>query len=115
LIATLGPRDPGITPPRRQPLPRSTGSPKPISGSPSTLGVRDDRYAAPTVGPEVAEQAEAAAGAWREIAEFSFFGEQVMALANELTAAGADWQIHMYGKTMHGFTNNTENLKARKL
>lgn len=31
--------------------------------------------------------------------------EQVMALANELTAAGADWQIHMYGGTMHAFTN----------
>lgn len=29
----------------------------------------------------------------------------VMALADELTAAGADWQIHMYGRTMHAFTN----------
>jgi dienelactone hydrolase len=31
--------------------------------------------------------------------------EQVTALAQELTAAGADWQIHMYGKTVHAFTN----------
>ncbi len=35
--------------------------------------------------------------------------EQVMALANELTAAAADWQIHMYGKTMHAFTNPEAN------
>lgn len=26
-------------------------------------------------------------------------------LAAELTAAGADWQIHAYGQTMHSFTN----------
>jgi len=26
-------------------------------------------------------------------------------LAAELTRAGADWQIHAYGNTMHGFTN----------
>ena len=35
--------------------------------------------------------------------------EEVMALANELTAAGADWQIHMYGRTMHAFTNPEAN------
>ncbi len=29
----------------------------------------------------------------------------VEALAAELTAAGADWQIHAYGGTMHAFTN----------
>lgn len=29
----------------------------------------------------------------------------VEALAAELTAAGADWQIHAYGNVMHGFTN----------
>ena len=29
----------------------------------------------------------------------------VEALAAELTRAGADWQIHAYGRTMHGFTN----------
>jgi dienelactone hydrolase len=31
--------------------------------------------------------------------------EQVVALAGELTAAGADWQIHAYGNTLHAFTN----------
>jgi len=31
--------------------------------------------------------------------------EKVMALAKELTDAGADWQIHAYGHVMHGFTN----------
>lgn len=31
--------------------------------------------------------------------------EDVVALANELTAAGCDWQIHGYGNVGHGFTN----------
>ena len=31
--------------------------------------------------------------------------EAVKALANELTEAGADWQIHAYGHVAHGFTN----------
>src|SRR4029079_13488708 len=31
--------------------------------------------------------------------------ETVVALGNELTAAGADWQIHAYGHVAHGFTN----------
>jgi len=31
--------------------------------------------------------------------------DQVVALAAELTAKGADWQIHSYGHTAHGFTN----------
>jgi dienelactone hydrolase len=31
--------------------------------------------------------------------------EQVEALGGELSAAGADWQIHAFGGTMHGFTN----------
>jgi dienelactone hydrolase len=31
--------------------------------------------------------------------------EMVVALGNELTAAGADWQIHCYGHVGHGFTN----------
>ena len=31
--------------------------------------------------------------------------EKVVALAQELTEAGADWQIHAYGHVMHGFTN----------
>jgi len=37
---------------------------------------------------------------------------QVMAFADEMTAAGADWQIHMYGKTMHAFTNPEANDPA---
>jgi dienelactone hydrolase len=35
--------------------------------------------------------------------------QAVEALAAELTRAGADWQIHAYGKTMHGFTNPSAN------
>jgi dienelactone hydrolase len=31
--------------------------------------------------------------------------DKVVALAQELTAAGADWQIHAYGNVAHGFTN----------
>ena len=31
--------------------------------------------------------------------------EAVVALGQELTAAGADWQIHAYGHVAHGFTN----------
>ena len=31
--------------------------------------------------------------------------EAVVALGNELTAGGADWQIHAYGHVGHGFTN----------
>ena len=31
--------------------------------------------------------------------------EKVVALGNELTEAGADWQIHAYGNVGHGFTN----------
>ncbi len=31
--------------------------------------------------------------------------EAVVALGNELTEAGADWQIHAYGHVGHGFTN----------
>ena len=31
--------------------------------------------------------------------------DKVIALARELTDAGADWQIHAYGNTVHGFTN----------
>ena len=33
----------------------------------------------------------------------------VVALAEELTAAGADWQIHGYGNTLHAFTNSEAN------
>jgi dienelactone hydrolase len=35
--------------------------------------------------------------------------EQVMAFANEMTQAKVDWQIHMYGHTMHAFTNPAAN------
>lgn len=31
--------------------------------------------------------------------------ESVLALADEMTAAGADWQLHAYGNTVHAFTN----------
>ncbi len=35
--------------------------------------------------------------------------DQALALADELTAAGADWQIHAYGNTVHAFTNPAAN------
>ncbi|HEB78789.1 MAG TPA: dienelactone hydrolase family protein [Methylothermaceae bacterium] len=35
--------------------------------------------------------------------------EDVVALENELTEADADWQIHVYGHTMHAFTNPNAN------
>lgn len=35
--------------------------------------------------------------------------EQVLALAEELTSMGADWQIHAYGNTQHAFTNPVAN------
>ena len=35
--------------------------------------------------------------------------EQVVALAQELTSANADWQIHAYGHTTHAFTNPQAN------
>lgn len=38
--------------------------------------------------------------------------DQVLALAQELTDAGADWQIHAYGNTMHAFTNPGANDPA---
>lgn len=38
--------------------------------------------------------------------------EQVVGLEQELTAAGADWQIHVYGHTMHSFTNPEANDPA---
>ncbi len=36
----------------------------------------------------------------------------VLALADELTAAGADWQLHAYGNTVHGFSNPAANNPA---
>ena len=35
--------------------------------------------------------------------------EQVLALQCELSKAGADWQVHVYGGTMHAFTNPVAN------
>jgi dienelactone hydrolase len=35
--------------------------------------------------------------------------ENVMALQQELTVAGADWQVHTFGQTMHAFTNPVAN------
>ncbi len=35
--------------------------------------------------------------------------DSVEALAGEFTQAGADWQIHAYGRTMHAFTNPEAN------
>ena len=35
--------------------------------------------------------------------------DQVVALAEELTEAGADWQIHGFGHTLHAFTNPQAN------
>ncbi len=39
--------------------------------------------------------------------------EDVQALAGELTAAGADWQIHAYGHAVHGFTNPDADTPGR--
>ena len=39
----------------------------------------------------------------------------VEALGRELSAAGADWQIHAYGGTMHGFTNPAANAPENGL
>lgn len=38
--------------------------------------------------------------------------EQVIAFAEEMTAAKADWQLHAYGNTMHAFTNPQANDPA---
>ena len=35
--------------------------------------------------------------------------DAVVALEKELTEAGADWQIHVYGNTLHAFTNPAAN------
>jgi dienelactone hydrolase len=31
--------------------------------------------------------------------------DAVITFANEMTSKGADWQVHLYGNTMHAFTN----------
>lgn len=38
--------------------------------------------------------------------------EDMVALADELTRNGADWQIHAYGQTAHAFTNPMAQAKA---
>jgi dienelactone hydrolase len=38
--------------------------------------------------------------------------EQVLAFEQEMTEAGADWQLHTYGNTMHAFTNPLANDPA---
>lgn len=35
--------------------------------------------------------------------------DSLLALAQELSTAGADWQVHAYGNTMHAFTNPEAN------
>jgi len=35
--------------------------------------------------------------------------EKVLAFEQEMTAAGADWQLHTYGHAMHAFTNPVAN------
>jgi dienelactone hydrolase len=35
--------------------------------------------------------------------------EQVFAFEHEMTKAGADWQLHTFGNTMHAFTNPAAN------
>jgi dienelactone hydrolase len=41
--------------------------------------------------------------------------EQVLAVARELSEAGADWQLHAYGGTMHAFTNPAVNAPEQGL
>ncbi|MEM9225217.1 MAG: dienelactone hydrolase family protein [Pseudomonadota bacterium] len=35
--------------------------------------------------------------------------DDVMAFSKEMSEAGADWQLHAYGKTLHAFTNPAAN------
>ena len=39
--------------------------------------------------------------------------QAVVSFAAEVTAMGADWQLHAYGKTMHAFTNPKANDPVR--
>lgn len=41
--------------------------------------------------------------------------DHVLTLARELTDAGADWQLHAYGHTVHGFTNPAASTPGRVL
>lgn len=38
--------------------------------------------------------------------------EQVLSFETEMTQAGVDWQVHIYGNTMHAFTNPKANNPA---
>jgi dienelactone hydrolase len=38
--------------------------------------------------------------------------EQLIAFAKEMTEAGADWQVHAYGHTVHSFTNPAAQDRA---
>ena len=38
--------------------------------------------------------------------------DDMLAIGRELTAAGADWQLHAYGNTRHSFTNPHANDRA---
>ena len=38
--------------------------------------------------------------------------QEMLDLCQELTAAGADWQVHLYGNTVHAFTNPNANDPA---
>ena len=41
--------------------------------------------------------------------------DDVLGLTRELTDAGADWQLHAYGHTVHGFTNPEAAVPGRVL
>ena len=41
--------------------------------------------------------------------------EEVLAIAKEFTSAGADWQLHAYGHTVHAFTNPAAHNRASGL
>lgn len=36
--------------------------------------------------------------------------DSVLEVADELTKAGADWQLHAYGPTVHAFTAPSANM-----
>lgn len=38
--------------------------------------------------------------------------DNVIALSKEMSAMGADWQLHAYGNTVHAFTNRAANDRA---
>jgi dienelactone hydrolase len=38
--------------------------------------------------------------------------EDVLAVADEFSQAGADWQLHAHGQTMHAFTNPQARNRA---